>query len=206
MQISCFFVRNLFEPFEVNNPCSGILFRAPGGMMIVSIHFVGSETLLLDSFSGFTIVKLPKVPQNVIRLLHSRWNVREGPNLKSGVTSPWESDSGEIPGVVVDCMVWLVVHPWEFLKKFHKYKIPKPFQQQRFWAYKPYRDYPETPQVHTMTTRPAFGQQKSNCMVRWSRIWGFWFPLTFHRLSGSRVTFWEIWRQFNKHKTFKTIQ
>ena len=39
------------------------MFRAPGGMMIVSIHFVGSETLLLDSFSGFTIVKLPKVPQ-----------------------------------------------------------------------------------------------------------------------------------------------
>ena len=172
MQISCFFCKESLRAVWGKQS----MFRAPGGMMIVSIHFVGSETLLLDSFSGFTIVKLPKVPQNVIRLPHSRWNVREGPNLKSGVTSPWESDSGEIPGVVVDCMVWLVVHPWEFLKKFHKYKIPKPFQQQRFWAYKPYRDYPETPQVHTMTTRPAFGAATSSIAWWGDRFEGFGSP------------------------------
>ena len=35
------------------------MLRAPGGLMRVSIHFVGSETLLLDSFKGFVFIKLP---------------------------------------------------------------------------------------------------------------------------------------------------
>ena len=155
-------------------------------------------------------MKLPQDPSDCHTTTGHSMKSRGKPSksYKSRVTAPRESD--EIPGLVVDCRIYGRRAPsWEFVKKFHQYKIPENL---------PITTFPGLQSVSGLSWDPTGSHydhtinQKSENFVRFS-WWGHPgfqgfgdLPPTFHRMSGSRVTPWGILRQFHQYKTPKTIQ